>query len=150
MKEYSAKKVKGGLVTEFSMQYQTLSGGTSNPCRLVELDSYSNKNHLVRVYLAHRLSPILGDHIYGNRVHDVMGVKLAISPLQAALVSTFQNIPPDILKLLKVTDRSLVPTCLHLKQLTLSKFCMDKKEPLILKADLPPHFQYVLTQLSLI
>lgn len=147
IKEYSKKKVEAGLVTEFFVSYKTLSSGTTPACSLVEMDVHTNKNHFIRVYLAHRLSPVLGDHVYGNRVHDVLGVKLAISPLQADSLSTFQKIPKQVLDLLKVSSSSEVPTCLHLKQLTLAKF--NKKEDLVLTAEPPPHFKYVLERACL-
>ncbi|XP_057373214.1 mitochondrial mRNA pseudouridine synthase RPUSD3-like [Daphnia carinata] len=141
MKDYSNKKVADGLVREFRVDYKTLSRG-DEPCSLVEIDVSSTKNHFLRVYLAHLFSPVLGDHIYGNRVQDIMGKRLAISPLQADSLSVFQKIPAEILTRLKVTESGIVPNCLHLSQMTLSKFA-SKDSNLVLKADPPPCFQYI-------
>lgn len=129
------------------MDYKTLSEGRS-PCSLVELNISSVKNYFFRVYLAHLFSPILGDHMYGNRICDIMGKRLAINPLQADGLGKFQKISPDILTILKVSEGGLVPTCLHLSQVTLSQFT-SRDSNLILKANLPPHFQYVSQALQL-
>ena len=138
--------MEANLLTELDVTYRTLSDG-SGPCSLVELEVLNNKHHFLRVYLAHHLSPLLGDHIYGNRVHDVLGVKLAISPLQADCLSTFQKIPKPVLDALQVSSSSQVPTCLHLKQLTLAKF--NKNGNLVITAEPPPFFNYILKQTNL-
>ncbi|KAK4011256.1 hypothetical protein OUZ56_020369 [Daphnia magna] len=141
MKDYSNRKVADGLVREFRVNYKTLSRG-DEPCSLVEIDVSSAKKHFLRVYLAHLFSPILGDHIFGNRVQEIMGKRLAISPLQADNLSIFQKIPAGILTRLKVTESCIVPNCLHLSQMTLAKFASQDSD-LVLKADPPPCFQYI-------
>ena len=140
MKNYSKKSVKEGLVQEFRLLYRILSQNKSEPiCNLVEIETSSNKNHLVRLYMSHCLSSILGDHLYGNRVQDILGTRLAIGPILGDNLSTFQKIPAGILTRMQVEDSSIVPHCLHLSQVTLSRY--DKKKPLVLRATAPPHFQ---------
>jgi hypothetical protein len=118
MKEYSNRKVADRVVQEYRVNYKTLSRG-DGLCSLVEIDTSSIKNHFARL-LCH--SPVLGDHIFGNRVQEIKGKRLAISPIQADYLSNFQKIPTDILTCLKVTEISIVPNCLHLSQITLANF----------------------------
>lgn len=122
------------------MDYKLISSGDEQ-CSLVEVNTSSLKNSFLRVFLAHTLSPILGDHLYGNRVQDVLGKRLAISPIQAENLASFQKISPNILARLKVNESGRVPTCLHLSQLTLSQF-WGKHSDLTIKAEPPPHFRY--------
>lgn len=141
VKEYSNRKVADGLVREFRVYYKTLSSG-EEPCSLLEIDVSSVKKHFLRIYLAHLLSPVLGDHIFGNRVQEIMGKRLAISPLQADNLSIFQKIPTEILTRLKVPEGGTIPNCLHLSQMTLAKFASQDSN-LVLKANPPPCFQYI-------
>ena len=148
MKDYSKKSVKAGLVQEFRLQHRILSQNLINPiCNLVDIEANSNKNHIVRVYMSYCLSPILGDHLYGNRVQDILGTRLAIGPLLADNLSTFQKIPNEILTQMQVKDSSIVPHCMHLSQITLARF--DKKQNLVLKAKAPAHFQSMCQFLNL-
>ncbi len=147
MNGYSKQKVVAGLVQEVKVNYKTLSHGVE-PCSLVELEVSSVKSHFLRVYLGHLIAPVLGDHVFGNRVQDIMGKRLAISPLQADHLSSFQKIPADILKRLNVTESALVPSCLHLNQLTLANFA-SRDSHLVLKAEPPPYFQYVCSAFNL-
>jgi len=146
LKEYSRRQVKANVVREFDVSYNKLS--SSELCSLLEVDTHSNKNHFLRFYLAHHLSPVLGDDLYGNRVQDVYGIKLPLGPIHADSLSSFQKIPQKVLDLLKVPECSLVPNCLHHKQLTLARFG-GGKESLIIKAEPPPYFQYIISQLNL-
>lgn len=141
MKEYSKKKVAENLVQEYKVNYKTLSHG-DGPCSLVEIDVSSVKNHFLRVYFAHLFSPILGDHIFGNRVQEIKGKRLTISPVQADFLSNFQKIPADILARLKVVESGSVPNCLHLSQITLANFA-SRNSNLVLKAEPPPGFQFI-------
>ena len=141
MLEYSNRKVADRVVQEYRVNYKTLSRG-DGLCSLVEIDTSSVKNHFLRVYFAHLYSPVLGDHIFGNRVQDIKGKRLAISPIQADNLSNFQKIPTDILTRLKVTESSIVPNCLHLSQITLANF-NNRDANLVLKAEPPPSFQFI-------
>lgn len=148
-KDYSKKSVKEGLTQEVQFQYRVLSQNSSYPvCNLVDIETNSNKNHIVRVYMSHCLSPILGDHLYGNRVQDVLGTRLAIGPILADNMLTFQKIPQEILTQMHVKDSSIVPHCMHLSQITLARF--DKQKHLVLKAKAPSHFQSTCQFLNLI
>ena len=114
----------------------------------MEIDVFSMRRHFLRVYFSYLLSPILGDHLFGNRVQTIMGKRLAISPIQADRLGTFQKIPKDILTLLGLTDSARVPTCLHLNQMQLARFT-DKNSNLVLTAEPPIYFQQVCKTLDL-
>lgn len=130
------------MIQEYRVRYRTLSR-QNGLCSLVELDVSSVKNHFLRVYMAHLFSPILGDHLFGNRVQDIMGKRLAISPLQADGLAKFQKIPANILTVLNLSESALVPTCLHLSQVTLAQISNKDSSNLVLSADPSPCFQYV-------
>jgi 23S rRNA-/tRNA-specific pseudouridylate synthase len=90
MKEYSNRKVADRVVQEYRVNYKTLSRGDET-CSLVEIDTSSIKNHFLRVYFAHLYSPVLGDHIFGNRVQEIKGKRLAIIPIQADTCPIFKK-----------------------------------------------------------
>ena len=146
---FSARHVESGAVQPFTVGYNTLSRNEDvdtaetpmHPC-LVEISASSTQHHFLRVYLAHRLAPILGDCLYGNRVQSILGKRLAIGPVQADNLATFQKISPEVLRQLNLTDSETVPNCLHLREFKLRNF-FGKKKDLVLKADPPDHFQYV-------
>ena len=138
--------MEAGLVKEIKVNYKTLSCGKD--CSLVELDVSSLKGYFLRVYLSHLSAPVLGDHMFGNRVQDIMGKRLAISPLQADLLATFQKIPSNILNHLKLSESALMPSCLHLNQLTLANFA-SRDSNLILTAEPPLYFQYICNSFGL-
>jgi hypothetical protein len=170
VKEYSKSQVKNGLIEEFQTAYKTLAE-SSQGCNedgsdssLVQMDLYSSpKHHFIRVFLAHLLSPVLGDHMYGNRVANILGTRLAISPVQADSLATFHKIPSAVLQRLKLTEPSLMPTCIHLRRLTLSRFndkvishatrnddsTTMKDDVLVIEADPPLYFHYVRRSLNL-
>nr|CAH0098505.1 unnamed protein product [Daphnia galeata] len=77
MKEYSNRKVADRLVQEYRWRRTLQFSGK------LEIDTSSVKNHFLRVYFGLLYSPVLGDHIFGNRVQDIKGKRLAISPIQA-------------------------------------------------------------------
>lgn len=145
-KEYSQKQVDKELVKLYNVNYRTLS--TSETCSLVEINVSSANKHFLRVFMAHRLAPILGDHLFGNRVQEIMGKRLAINPIQADKVSNFQKVPKKILSSLKLDDPGLVPTCLHLSKIVLTRF--NKDETLELSADLPTYFDFILRAVGLL
>ena len=146
MKQYSKNQVRDGLIEEFKTAHKTLA--TSEDSSLVQFDLFSSpQHHLLRVLSSYYLSPILGDHLYGNRVANVLGTRLAISPIQANCLATFHKIPATVLQRLHLSEPSLMPTCLHLKRLTLSRY--HKEEDLIIEADPPPWFNYVCNSLQL-
>merc|ERR1712071_145039 len=148
MRNYSKKNVKEGLIHQVQLQYRIISQNSSSPmCNLVEMETSSNKNHILRVYMSDCLSPVLGDHLYGNRVQEIMGTRLALGPVLADNLSTFQKIPVELLTRMQVKDSSSIPHCMHLSQITLAGF--NKSEHLVLNAEAPSHFQSACTLLGL-
>lgn len=97
MQKWSNKAVKQGDVKVFRVEHHTLY--RQNFASLVEICPSATKWHFLRVYLAHLLSPVLGDNMYGSRVHQVMGVPLAINPCSDAARGPKVNIfiPSEVL-----------------------------------------------------
>lgn len=163
MKEYSRSQVKDGIIEEFQTAHKTLAKSDEDgidSSSLVQVDLFSSpQHHFIRVLLAHLLSPVLGDHMYGNRVANVLGTRLAISPVQADSLATFHKIPSAVLQRLQLIDPSLMPTCIHLRKLTLSRFKNNHTtrndvsaatdDDLVIEADPPPYFHYVCRSLNL-
>lgn len=79
---WSKNSMKRGDVKVFRVEHHTLC--KNNLASLVEIRPSATKWHFLRVYLAHLMSPVLGDSLYGSRVHQVMGVDLAINPFSDA------------------------------------------------------------------
>ena len=166
MKEYSKSQVKDGLIEEFQTSHKTLAKSGqgdedgNDSSSLVQVDLFSSpQHHFIRVLLAHLLSPVLGDHMYGNRVANILGTRLPISPVQADSLATFHKIPSAVLQRLQLTDPSLMPTCIHLRKLTLSRFKNNHAtrngdstttDDVVIEADPPPYFHYVCRSLNLL
>ena len=74
--EWSKAAVKNQSVKVFRVLHNTLS--KQKLASLVEISPSATRWHFIRVYLAHLLSPVLGDHLYGNRVHYLMDTQLPI------------------------------------------------------------------------
>lgn len=82
VRDWSKNAMKRGDVKVFRVHHHTLC--KNNLASLVEICPSATKWHFLRVYLAHLMSPVLGDNLYGSRVHQVMGVHLAINPTSDA------------------------------------------------------------------
>jgi 23S rRNA-/tRNA-specific pseudouridylate synthase len=80
--KWSKNAVKRGDVKVIRVEHRTLY--KQDLASLVEICPSATKWHFLRVYLAHLLSPVLGDTLYGSRVHQVMGVPVAINPCSDA------------------------------------------------------------------
>jgi 23S rRNA-/tRNA-specific pseudouridylate synthase len=80
--KWSKNAVKRGDVKVIRVEHRTLH--KQDFASLVEVCPSATKCHFLRVYLAHLVSPVLGDNLYGSRVHQVMGVPVAINPCSDA------------------------------------------------------------------
>jgi 23S rRNA-/tRNA-specific pseudouridylate synthase len=93
VRKWSKCAMKRGEVKVFRVEHRTLC--KQNLASLVEICPSATKWHFLRVYLAHLLSPVLGDNLYGSRVHQVMGMPLGINPCSDAArgpkVNTFTS-----------------------------------------------------------
>lgn len=63
----------------------------------------------------------------------------------------FQVLPNDVYKLLDLTANTakLIPVHIHLGEMLLPRY-FKNKQPLLLKASLPPHFEWTCNRLQLI
>ncbi|XP_021926055.1 RNA pseudouridylate synthase domain-containing protein 3-like isoform X2 [Zootermopsis nevadensis] len=147
MQKWSNKAVKQGDVKVFRVEHHTLY--RQNFASLVEICPSATKWHFLRVYLAHLLSPVLGDNMYGSRVHQVMGVPLAINPCSDAARGP-KNLPQKLLEALSIKpgQEIIIPTHLHLRRLILPHY-LGKDSDLIIEAPLPSSFQWTCKSLGL-
>jgi 23S rRNA-/tRNA-specific pseudouridylate synthase len=91
MQKWSKNAVKRGEVKVVRVEHRTLY--RQDLASLVEICPSATKWHFLRVYLAHLLSPVLGDSLYGSRVHQMMGVPISINPCSDAARGPKVKIP---------------------------------------------------------
>lgn len=147
VRNWSKNAVKRGDVKVFRVEHHTLC--KNNLASLVEISASATKWHFLRVYLAHLLSPVLGDSLYGSRVHQVMGVHLAINPFSDAARGP-KKLPQELQAALSIKpgQEVIIPTHLHLRRLTLPHY-LGKDNDFIIEAPLPSSFQWTCQSLGL-
>jgi len=107
--------------------------------------------NFLRVYAAHALMPLLGDHLYSARVQSIMGVKVAIPALSIDPGTTNQKLSKEVMTALglrRPEDTLIVPLHAHLQSYTICKYLFKKKE-LVIKAPPPAFFEWTCNQLGL-
>ncbi|XP_067008389.2 mitochondrial mRNA pseudouridine synthase RPUSD3 isoform X2 [Anabrus simplex] len=147
MNEWSRNAVSRKEVFPITVKHMTLQ--QSHLASLVELQPSLNKWHFLRVYMAYLLSPILGDNLYGSRVRNVLGVPLSVSPFSDTAKQS-QRLSKEVLAALdlKPSDEVIIPTHLHLHQVTLLDY-KGKGRHLQVLAPLPESFLWTCRQLHL-
>ncbi|KAJ9600849.1 hypothetical protein L9F63_000961 [Diploptera punctata] len=144
---WSKTSVEKGLVKVVRVQYNALI--TQHLASLVEISCSARKWHFLRVYLAHLLSPILGDHLYGNRVHYVMDTLLPVNHFSDSAKGP-QKLHPDLKVILGIKrgEEQHVPMHLHLKKLIIPDFT-TKKTDFIIEVEPPEYFRSTCQRLNL-
>ncbi|PNF34885.1 hypothetical protein B7P43_G01411 [Cryptotermes secundus] len=147
VRDWSKNAMKRGDVKVFKVHHHTLC--KNNLASLVEICPSATKWHFLRVYLAHLMSPVLGDNLYGSRVHQVMGVHLAINPTSDAARGP-KKLPKELQAALAIKpgQEVIIPTHLHLRRLILPHY-LGKDSDLIIEAPLPSSFQWTCQALGL-
>jgi len=137
------KAVKSVLV-----KMETISSNQLTNTALVEVATNSIAKHFLRVFLAHKFAPILGDGMYSSRVKLVLGKPVEVSPFNKAAYDP-QSLSAHLCNKLQLPKSKCqnIPTHLHLHQVTLVGF--KQKEDLILNAPAPEHFMWSLNQVDL-
>lgn len=123
-------------VSVYTKTWARSNGGHAS---LVEIQPSSFKHNFVLVYLADKLSPIIGDHMYGYRVGQVMGNPVKVSPqLSPDGAAKVQNLPPWFLQklALETGQEQALPLHLHLARVHLPGYFGGHKD-LTIVAKLP-------------
>ncbi|XP_071450175.1 mitochondrial mRNA pseudouridine synthase RPUSD3-like [Hetaerina americana] len=115
---------------------------------LVEIKPSSTQWHFIRVYMAHKLAPLLGDNIHGPRVKYCMGIPVAVNPFNIQDRTKVLN--PSIRRRLSLEqgEESIIPCHVHLKEVTFVGWHRDKSDLTVI-APTPPFFTWTCKQLDL-
>ncbi|XP_046399859.1 mitochondrial mRNA pseudouridine synthase RPUSD3-like [Ischnura elegans] len=117
---------------------------------LVEIKSNTTKWHFLRVYMAHKLAPLLGDDMYGSRVKYVAGLPVAMNPFNIHSRSTVSISPSIRTRLgLEEGEEITIPCHLHLQEYTFLGWNRDGSD-LTVNAPIPSFFDWTCKQLNLI
>lgn len=137
--KWSTTSVKRGLVKVIRVEHNTLY--SQDLASLVEISPSATKWHFIRVYLAQLLSPVLGDHLYGNRVHYIMNTFLPVNHFSDSAKGP-QRIHPELKTILSIEpgQEKLIPTHLHLHKLVIPRYTTKNKD-FIIEVAPPDSFQ---------
>lgn len=146
--KWSRNAVKRGDVKVIKVEHRTLY--KQDLASLVEVCPSATKWHFLRVYLTHLVSPVLGDNLYGSRVHQVMGVPIAINPCSDAARGP-KKLPQNLQAALSIKpgQEVIIPAHLHLRRLILPHY-LGKGNDFIIEAPLPSSFQWTCESLGLL
>eukprot|EP00088_Acartia_fossae_P003673 TRINITY_DN11572_c0_g1_i2.p2 TRINITY_DN11572_c0_g1~~TRINITY_DN11572_c0_g1_i2.p2 ORF type:complete len:413 (-),score=57.59 TRINITY_DN11572_c0_g1_i2:265-1503(-) len=117
------------------------------PMTLVNISPSTTKNHLIRVYLAHKGFPVLGDNLYSYRVKTILGKKVNWSNVAVSQTNKNQILPSSMLELFGMdkSDVWRIPACIHHWRCVLPGWTSKKKDVTIFAP--PPHyFQKILEE----
>ncbi|KAK2587123.1 hypothetical protein KPH14_002885 [Odynerus spinipes] len=144
---WSKNAQKQRRVRILNVQFDVISNSTNNLSSLIELKASTTKWHALRLFASTRLyTPILGDNIYGTRIHKVGGAWLLVNPFTEAY--QLPEVDSELLKLLHLTKakQELIPCHIHARRVLLPKF-LDE-ECLTLEAPLIPPLDWTCQQLK--
>ncbi|CAL8069323.1 unnamed protein product [Orchesella dallaii] len=149
-REYSKNSVKRKDVIPVHAQVNPLKIGFGGG-HLVEINTSSVVKNFLRIYMADKLAPILGDQLYSCRVQTLKGIPTKIDPTHLAPGASQQRLPKDMLAHLKLNSREdtiIIPTHVHLRSYSLHKF-LTMGKVLEFEAPYPPYFRWTCEQLGI-
>ncbi|XP_015184321.1 PREDICTED: RNA pseudouridylate synthase domain-containing protein 4-like isoform X2 [Polistes dominula] len=93
--KWSKNAEKRRAIKILNVQFKVISNSTKNLSSLIEIKASTIKWHALRLYASTRLyAPILGDNLYGSRIHNVAGKWLLSSsskPLSSSNTSSYRD-----------------------------------------------------------
>lgn len=137
--------MKAHKIKILKTDYEVLSNSTFNLCSLIKLKSSTHHKNAINLFASTYLyCPVLGDDFYSRRIHKVGNTYTRVDPF---LNLELPKLDEKLLALLKVkhSERSIIPTHVHLKSVTLPKFF---GETLTIDAPLMPYFNWTCEQLE--
>jgi len=110
------------------------------PLTLVNLSPTTTHNHLIRVYLADKLCPLLGDKFYSYRAQTILGKKVKSRNNKVVASNGAQILPAQTLELLGLSkdDSWRIPAYIHRWRYILPGWLGKDKNLAILAP--PPHY----------
>ncbi|XP_076333664.1 mitochondrial mRNA pseudouridine synthase RPUSD3-like isoform X2 [Tachypleus tridentatus] len=152
LKKFSKKEVLNKTVKPVNVEFRTMCINKPLTSCILEITTSSAKWHFLRVYLASKVSFVLGDNLYSSRVRQIFGRPFTISPHNTAAYE-IQSLPNEICSRLKIPNgikgHMLVPVMLHHQSFLLSDF-VSKGQNLLVSALPPSHFLWTCSQLDLL
>lgn len=128
------------------IQISTINKSNKIPLTLLNVSPSKTKNHLIRVYLAHKGYHVLGDNLYSYRAKEVMGTKVAWHQVATPEANKNQILPKSSLELFGLNKSEVyrIPACIHLWRCLLPGW-LGKDNDLTLFAPPPKYFEQTLT-----
>jgi len=128
---------------------QSVAKSSLVPLSLVSIAPSSTKNHLLRIYLATRCYPVLGDQLFDYRVKTVLGQKVLKGP-ELNIKNRTQLLTPATRELfgLGKGETWRLPVFIHHWRLFLPGV-MGKGKDLTIFAPLPQHFKQTLVETNI-
>jgi len=123
----------------------TLQKSKKIPLTLLSVSPSNTKNHLIRVYMAHRGYHVLGDNLYSYRTRQIMGKKVNWNNIAVSQANKHQILPSSMLQMfgLEKIDVWRIPACIHLWRCLLPGW-LGKNKDLTLFAPPPKYFKQTL------
>ncbi|XP_013775440.1 RNA pseudouridylate synthase domain-containing protein 3-like [Limulus polyphemus] len=152
VKKFSKKEVLNTKVRPVNVEFRTICINKPLSSCLLEITTSSVKWHFLRVYLANKVSCVLGDTLYSSRVRQILGQPFTISPYNTAAYD-IQSLPNEVCSRLKIPTgikgHTLVPVMLHHQSFLLPDF-VSKGQDLLISALPPSHFLWTCSQLDIL
>jgi len=123
----------------------TIQKSNKIPLTLLSVSPSKTKNHLIRVYMAHRGYAVLGDNLYSYRTKQVLGKKVNWQNIALSQTNKSQILPASMLQLFGIDkgDIMRIPACVHLWRCLLPGW-LGKNQDLTLFAPPPKYFDQTL------
>jgi 23S rRNA-/tRNA-specific pseudouridylate synthase len=151
MRDYSKSKALKQEVKPVMVSTKILATNKQFPASFLEISTTSLKWHFLQCYAASKSSFILGDVRYANRVRDVFGAPILLSPHNVNAYDDREPLSPLIQETLKVSKNENIPLMVHRRAFTIPKYGGkgQDKDLTIFSNSLPSHFLWTLKKLGL-
>lgn len=155
LRHYSRNSVKRRYVVSVHVQAQLLKYGLSDAGGyLVEVNTSAVRHNFLRVFLADKLAPILGDNLYSSRVQTVKGVPIKVDPSHCVAGQTPQKLSASLrecLNLKREEDSLMVPLHVHLRSYKLRGWIAGNRRAVLeIEAPYPDYYQWTCKQLGIV
>ncbi|ELT90163.1 hypothetical protein CAPTEDRAFT_213460 [Capitella teleta] len=123
--------------------------GKTYDVSLIDIVPSSIRWNAVELFLLHKFSPILGDHIFSNRLGFLMG-RPHLKDINKC-VEAPQVLPPPLLNILGISDEEtlLIPLHLHAHKAIIPDLRQRKRSEFTVEAPLPAYFTQTMERLRL-
>lgn len=153
--DFSINSIKRREVVSAHVQSKLLQIGHGGPAYLFEINTNTVANNFLRIFCVDRLAPILGDHLYSDRVQTLKGIPAKIDPTHLIPGSNHQKLSHRLLQALqldKPEDSLIIPVHIHLRSYKVRKFIDPSQADVCaeLEAPYPDYFKWTCEQVGIV